>query len=58
MHQVSSNQKPEAQSYLPNKSKVKAETYNFMYVPEIPITILLITDQGLNPLNEVLGYGK
>jgi len=23
-------------SYLPYKSKVKIETYNFMYVPEIP----------------------
>ena len=25
----------EMKSYLPNKSKVKTETYNFMYVPEV-----------------------
>ncbi len=29
-------------SYLPNKSKVKAETYNFMYVPQAPWIMKLL----------------
>jgi len=32
----------EMKSYLPNKSKGKIETYNFMYVPEV----LLLEDLG------------